>query len=624
METEPVLHQQLSSAYRSLQAQAVQHHPHPHPPHSHPPHPHPHLGHNPLASQAGLDLESLHDSDTVFRHDLQQLQDPNGHGFPFDHNPGHRPMHVQNGGSPHAPQHNNGGQFGLLTTAGPMQHNSIASLQQDEETFGPAADGSDQKSNGHLSTKVVVDPPNLAEWRQKLFNVDEMITLSEDEFQTYFPHVDNVYSHRSTQRYKRKPFVSHYWDCRLKGRPPGTPKSNDPNKKKRKRTARERDLCDVKIKITEYFPGAMLRPDFVPDGGSVAQQVDPTQSNNFFAPGQPGAPMHQQQPFGVAFVNTSMGANHPGATGQRFYTIQRVNGNGGNGKGDGVPGPHKHGLEESDRVKKNSIQRLTMKKDKEEKKTQKTYHKKASGNALATVRKHAKDHELKLFGSCFCPFVQRVWITMEAKGLQYQYIEVDPYKKPQNLLEVNPRGLVPGIRHGDWGCGESTVLIEYLEDLGAGQPLLPQGNPQLKATCRLWSDHVNRNIIPSFYALLQAQDFSKQAEHSKKLQDEISKLVEAADPHGPFFLGQQLSYVDIQFAPWMLRLNLVMKHYRAWPDPQPNSRWGRWLDAVVKNEHVKSTTSLEELYIDSYERYAQNRPGTSELANAINGGYGLP
>ncbi|KAK6582416.1 hypothetical protein PZA11_004824 [Diplocarpon coronariae] len=625
METEPVLHQQLS--YRALQPQAVQPHPHSHP------HPLPHLGHNPLASQAGLDLEGLHDSDAVFRHDLQQLQDPNGHGFPFDHNPGHRPMDVQNGGSPHAPQHNNGGQFGILT-AGPLQHSSIASLQQDEDIFGPAADGSDQKSNGHLSTKVVVDPPNLAEWRQKLFNVDEMITLSEDEFQTYFPHVDNVYSHRSTQRYKRKPFVSHYWDCRLKGRPPGTPKSNDPNKKKRKRTARERDLCDVKIKITEYFPGAMLRPDFVPDGGPVPQQADPTQSSNFFAPGQPGAPMHQQQQFGVAFLNTSMGANHPGSTGQRFYTIQRVNGNGGNGKGDGVPGPHKHGLEESDRVKKNSIQRLTMKKDKEERKTQdtfheamqhvdlhvsttfskiyrtnsrgfgamadtkqkKTYHKKASGNALATARKHAKEHELKLFGSCFCPFVQRVWIAMEAKGLQYQYIEVDPYKKPQILLEVNPRGLVPGIRHGDWGCGESTVLMEY----------------------------INRNIIPSFYALLQAQEFGKQAEHTKKLQDEIGKLVETSDPQGPFFLGPQLSYVDIQFAPWMLRLNLVMKHYRAWPDPQPNSRWGRWLDAVVKNEHVKSTTSLEELYIDSYERYAQNRPGTSELADAINGGYGLP
>ena len=184
-------------------------------------------------------------------------------------------------------------------------------------------------------------------------------------FETYFPHVDNVYSHRSTQRYKRKPFVSHYWDCRLKGRPPGTPKSNDPNKKKRKRTARERDLCDVKIKITEYFPGAMLRPDFTPD---VAQPD--AQANNFFAPGQPGQGMDQQQHFGMIPVSSGIPPNHPGATGQRYYTIQRVNGNGGNGKSDGVAGPHKHGLLESDRVKKNSVQRYLMKRDKEEKKTQ--------------------------------------------------------------------------------------------------------------------------------------------------------------------------------------------------------------------------------------------------------------
>ena len=32
---------------------------------------------------------------------------------------------------------------------------------------------------------------------------------------------------------------------------------------------------------------------------------------------------------------------------------------------------------------------------------QKTYHKRATGAALNTVKKHSKDHDLKLFGSCF-------------------------------------------------------------------------------------------------------------------------------------------------------------------------------------------------------------------------------
>lgn len=92
-------------------------------------------------------------------------------------------MQVQNNSSPHTPHQtstNNGGQFGILTT-GPIQHNSIGRLQQEEDIFA-SPDGSDQKSNGHLSTKIVVDPPNLAEWRQKLFNVDEIITLSEEEY----------------------------------------------------------------------------------------------------------------------------------------------------------------------------------------------------------------------------------------------------------------------------------------------------------------------------------------------------------------------------------------------------------------------------------------------------------
>lgn len=176
METESVLHQQLPSAYRTLQPQAPQAIQHGQP----------HLTHPGLAAQHGLDLNGLDDNDPVFQ-DLHRLQDPNGHTFhtpnAFDHTRAHR-MHVQNNGSPHTPpqqqQHRGGGQFGILTT-GPIQHSSIGRLQQEDDIFGPP-DGPDQKSNGHLSSKIVVDPPNLADWRQKLFNVDEMITLSEEEY----------------------------------------------------------------------------------------------------------------------------------------------------------------------------------------------------------------------------------------------------------------------------------------------------------------------------------------------------------------------------------------------------------------------------------------------------------
>lgn len=254
----------------------------------------------------------------------------------------------------------------------------------------------------------------------------------------------------------------------------------------------------------------------------------------------------------------------------------------------------------------------------------KTYHKKATGLALTTVKKHSKEHDMKLYGSCFCPFVQRVWISLEVKSLNYQYIEVDPYEKPEELMRINPRGLIPALQHGNnWGCYESSVLMEYLEDLNEGAPLLPP-NAKDRAHCRLWSDHINRNILPHFYGLLQSQDGGQQVEQARQLTDGIQKIVEAADPSGPFFFGPHISFVDIQFAPWIVRLKKVLAPYRGWPEPEAGSRWASWVKAIEENEGVKATTSTNELYMDSYERYAENRPNTSQVANAVNEGRGLP
>ncbi|TKA28659.1 hypothetical protein B0A50_02986 [Salinomyces thailandicus] len=254
--------------------------------------------------------------------------------------------------------------------------------------------------------------------------------------------------------------------------------------------------------------------------------------------------------------------------------------------------------------------------------TKKTYHKQPTGLAWQTAQDHSNTNTLKLYGSCFCPFVHRIWIALEYKALAYEYVEVDVYRKPKLLLDINPRGLVPALRHGEWGCYESTVLLEYLEDLG-GTPLLPQ-DPQRRAESRLWSDHINRNIIPIFYRYLQAQTTEAQTTAATDLTEQISKLVSAASPSGPFFFGPSLSFVDVQIAPWVIRMERVLKPYRGWPDPEPGSRWEKWVQAIEAEAAVRRTTSTNELYLDSYERYAENRPDTSQVREAVNSGRGLP
>ncbi|KAF1946105.1 hypothetical protein EJ02DRAFT_261549 [Clathrospora elynae] len=529
----------------------------------------------------------------------------------------------------------------------PLQpHTALELVLRHAEPIQPSSHleaGDDTPLSNHgrfQGLKLIANPPDLEAWRERLFHVDEMITLTEEQFQTYFPHIDNVYSHRSTQHHKRKRFVSHYWDCRLKGRPPGTKKSTDPDKKKRKRVARERDLCDVKVKITEFFDQKEYEEQLGQrPPGAEEDPTSPTSPTASIVANGPGQQFYGQQPVGGGWdmppicmaQYTPSPQPQPDTPSKKFYTFQRVNGNGGNGKGDGVAGPHKHTLDESDRVKKNSVLRWQANIDKDNRKkaqggdaSKKTYHKKATGNAWTTVKNHSKEDDLKLYGSAFCPFVQRVWISLEHKQIPYQYIEVDPYKKPQSLLDVNPRGLVPALRHGPtWSTHESTVIMEYLEDLQTGPNLLPP-DAQTRATSRLWSDHINRNIIPCFYKLLQAQDQNDQVEHAKELRNQIGKLVDAANSNGPFFLGSQISFVDVQIAPWIVRLRRVLGPYRGWPEAEEGSRWKRWIDAIEADRSVNMTTSTDELYLDSYERYAENRPGTSQLADAVNSGRGLP
>lgn len=148
----------------------------------------PHLNHHTLASQTGIDLSGLEDADPVFHPDLHRLQDAsNVQTFrtphPYDRTLEHHHIHQQHG-SPHTPQQHAIHYNVLTPTLGVHpQHSSIGRLQQEEEFYN-TPDTNENKSNGHLSTRLVPNPPNLEEWRQRLFEVDEMITLSEDEYVT--------------------------------------------------------------------------------------------------------------------------------------------------------------------------------------------------------------------------------------------------------------------------------------------------------------------------------------------------------------------------------------------------------------------------------------------------------
>lgn len=174
--------------------------------------------------------------------------------------------------------------------------------------------------------------------------------------------------------------------------------------------------------------------------------------------------------------------------------------------------------------------------------------------------------------------------------------------------------------------------LEYIDErfgTGSGKSLLPSlSDPYERARYRLNVDKVNRNLIPAFYRYLQAQETDKQLEGAKEFTDALTEFVNSMAP-GTFWNGSTLSIVDCTVAPWLFRATNVLKHFRGFEatkllDADVHKRWEQWTTAVFELDAFKATTSTDDLYLDSYVRYAQNRPMTSQVAEAINKGRGLP
>ena len=267
-----------------------------------------------------------------------------------------------------------------------------------------------------------------------------------------------------------------------------------------------------------------------------------------------------------------------------------------------------------------------------------------TGAAAAFAAAHSSPNPLTLYGGWFCPFVQRAWITLHEKGVPHRYVEINPYRKDRELLDLNPRGLVPTLRVPAGGEGgedralyESLVVCEYLDEAygGEGEKLLP-GTPYERARCRLWIDHVATRIVPAFYRVLQHTPEKPYAlsEARQELVSHVKTFVREMDPKGPWFLGEKFSLVDVAMAPWAKRL-FIIDHYKEGgsgvpdqgiPEGEDKDVWGRWrvwFDAVQGRQSVKDTWSDDEQYIKVYKRYADDTT-QSLVGKATRQGTKLP
>ena len=232
-----------------------------------------------------------------------------------------------------------------------------------------------------------------------------------------------------------------------------------------------------------------------------------------------------------------------------------------------------------------------------------------------------------LYNAWFCPFAQRAWLALLEKGVQFTYVEQDPYNKSPEWLAVNPKGLVPAIVHNGKVIIESTVCIEYVDEAWNTERHLLPSDPYERAQIRILSDYITKKVVPPYYQMLMKKGEAERTEAKKNLIEALTSLFESEpSSDGPFFGGKSLNKVDIMLAPHAYRIQLILKHYRGFTVPTDTpelQRFHRWLDAVVQYGTFKQTLPEEQRLIKEYKRYADDVTN-SQVTQAIRKGTALP
>mmetsp|Transcript_1167 Transcript_1167/g.2869 ORF Transcript_1167/g.2869 Transcript_1167/m.2869 type:complete len:226 (-) Transcript_1167:350-1027(-) len=206
---------------------------------------------------------------------------------------------------------------------------------------------------------------------------------------------------------------------------------------------------------------------------------------------------------------------------------------------------------------------------------------------LTIEKRSSKQLPMKFYGSWFCPFVQRPWIALEEKGVDYQWVEINPYevdpkelggytkkalsveekgKKYPEFIKTVPNGLIPGIDNGGERVFDSLYLMEYIDEAFDGPRYMPKGALQ-KWRQRYWSRFIDDQLQRNYYAMLMAQDPTAQEDYRQRFYQACRQFAREMEPisEGPFFSRQRLFHGGHVLSAF-LAADPLGGHTLPWPD----------------------------------------------------------
>tara|TARA_B100000686_G_C16652079_1_gene896135 strand:+ start:304 stop:909 length:606 start_codon:yes stop_codon:yes gene_type:complete len=199
-------------------------------------------------------------------------------------------------------------------------------------------------------------------------------------------------------------------------------------------------------------------------------------------------------------------------------------------------------------------------------------------------------------------------MLMIEKEIPFELTEVDLRNKPDWFLAVSPYGKVPVIVDDGQTIYESAIINEYLDEKYKSIPMMPE-EPVERAKARIWMDYcTNKYLTLSRKLLVDHGNEELQTENKKKMKESliyIEKECFEKNANGPFWLGNNISLVDLHYAPFFERFGAFKELFGVeWPEEC--IKISDWWSAVQKRDSYKITVLPTEEHVDLYRSIMQN------------------
>jgi len=159
---------------------------------------------------------------------------------------------------------------------------------------------------------------------------------------------------------------------------------------------------------------------------------------------------------------------------------------------------------------------------------------------------------MMMFSQPECIYSHRARIVLAEKDITAEIIDVDSRHHPEDLVEVNPYGVLPTLVDRELVIYDSRIIMDYLDERFPHPPLLPV-DPVSRAKCRLALYRIEKDWYPLADIIIADVDADAVEQARKELTESIAAVAPILE-QVPYFLNADFTLVDASIAPILWRL----------------------------------------------------------------------